>query len=463
MTQTSSGGDFMVDVLKTLDIDYCAINCASSFRGIQEAMINYGNNTKPEILTCTHEEIAVAMAHGYAKMEGKPMAMMCHGVVGLQHAAMALYNAWCDRVPVYVMIGNIVEADKRAPGAEWVHSALDPAALVRDFLKWDDQPASLQHFAESAVRAYKIATTPPMGPVLLSLDAELQENPIADREAPAHSQARQGGAAAGRFRRGRRAGEDAGRGREPGAGLRPAGAHARRHGAPGRARRDPAMRGGRQRRPHELPDAPSAQPELQPRASLTQADVVLGLETNDIWAAVNSFTDRIVRTSRSTSKKGAKIVTLGTRDLYLKSNYQDFARYQDLDLAIAGDGEASLPALTEAVKRLVDDGRKSAFEARGKKLAGRAAGGARAGALGRDHGLGCEPDLGRRACAWRSTTRSRTRIGRWSAPRPATIGRARCGTSTRRIAGTAAPAAPASATRCRPRSARRSPTSGTGG
>ena len=122
------------------------------------------------------------MAQGYAKIEGKPMAMICHGVVGLQHATMAIYNSWCDRVPVYIMIGNIVEADKRAPGAEWVHSAIDPAALVRDFVKWDDQPASLQHFAESAVRAYKVAMTPPMAPVLLSLDAELQENPIADRD-----------------------------------------------------------------------------------------------------------------------------------------------------------------------------------------------------------------------------------------------------------------------------------------
>src|ERR1700740_2533740 len=108
--------------------------------------------------------------------------MICHGTVGLQHASMALYNSWCDRVPVYVLIGNIIEGDKRAPGVEWVHSAIDPAAIVRDFVKWDDQPASLQHFAESAVRAYKIAMTPPMAPVLLSLDAELQENPIADRE-----------------------------------------------------------------------------------------------------------------------------------------------------------------------------------------------------------------------------------------------------------------------------------------
>src|SRR6516225_5821392 len=181
-TQTTSGGDFMVDVLKTLDIDYLAMNCASSFRGLHEAVLNHGGNTKPEILTCPHEEIAVHMAQGYAKIAGKPMAMMCHATVGLQHASMALYNAWCDRVPVLVMIGNIIEADKRAPGVEWVHSAIDSGALVREFVKWDDQPASLQHFAESAVRAYKVAMTPPMGPVLLSLDAELQENPIADAE-----------------------------------------------------------------------------------------------------------------------------------------------------------------------------------------------------------------------------------------------------------------------------------------
>src|SRR5580692_11289840 len=178
VTQSSSGGDFMVDVLRSLEIDYLAMNCASSFRGLHEAVINHGGNVKPEILTCPHEEIAVEMAHGYAKIEGKPMAMICHGVVGLQHATMGLYNAWCDRVPVIAIGGNILEANKRGPGAEWVHSAVDIGAITRDFTKWDDQPTSLQHFAESTVRAYKIATTPPMGPVLLSLDAELQENPI---------------------------------------------------------------------------------------------------------------------------------------------------------------------------------------------------------------------------------------------------------------------------------------------
>ena len=264
VNQSTSGGDFMTDVLNSLGIEYMAINCASSYRGLHEAIVNHANN-KPEIITCVHEDIAVHMAQGYAKIEGKPMAMACHGVVGLQHATMAMYNAWCDRVPVLVMGGNIMEADKRAPGAEWLHAGVDIGQIVREFTKWDDQPASLQHFAESAVRAYKIATTPPMGPVFLSLDAELQENPIPDAESlripkfvpvipPQGDSARD---CAG--------GQDAGRGAKPGHRLRPRGAHAGRHGQPGRACRDLAMRRGRQCRAHEFPVAASAQPELPPR------------------------------------------------------------------------------------------------------------------------------------------------------------------------------------------------------
>jgi acetolactate synthase I/II/III large subunit len=112
------------------------------------------------------------MANGYAKIEGKPLLTLAHGTVGLQHASMALYNAWCDRAPVYMMVGNTVDATKRTPGGEWAHSVQDAGATVRDFVKWDDQPASLTHFGESAVRAYKIAMTPPMAPVLLVLDTE---------------------------------------------------------------------------------------------------------------------------------------------------------------------------------------------------------------------------------------------------------------------------------------------------
>ncbi len=369
VNQSTSGGDFMVDVFKTLDVDYLSMNCASSFRGLHEAVINHANNTKPEILNCPHEDIAVHMAQGYAKIAGKPMAMICHGVVGLQHATMAMYNAWCDRVPVIVMGGNIVEANKRAPGAEWVHSAIDPAAIVRDYVKWDDQPTSLQHFAESAVRAYKIAVTPPMGPVMLSLDAELQENPISEAESlriPKLAKVVPPQGDAGALAETARllvAAENplivCDRVARTPAGM------ARLVELAETLQCAVVDNAGRMNFPSRHPLNQS----FRRGTVIPQADVILAIEMNDIWGTLNAFSDRIVRTSRQVTRKGAKIVTLGSRDLYMKSNYQDFGRYQEVDLAVAGDGESSLPALTEQVRRLIDDGRKAAYEARGKKFA----------------------------------------------------------------------------------------------
>jgi thiamine pyrophosphate-dependent acetolactate synthase large subunit-like protein len=164
--QGPSGSDYMADVIKSLGIEHVASNPGNLFRGLHESLVNY---LKIDWHTCTHEEASVAMATGYAKIEGKPILTLAHGTVGLQHASMALYNAWCDRVPVYMMVCNTVDATKRAPGGEWVHSVQDAAAMVRDFVKWDDLPASLTHFGESAVRAYNIAMTPPMAPVLLQI------------------------------------------------------------------------------------------------------------------------------------------------------------------------------------------------------------------------------------------------------------------------------------------------------
>src|SRR6185503_211255 len=157
LTGGRSGSDFMVDIIKSLGVPYVCSNPGSSFRGLQESIVNYGGNVQPEFLTCLHEESAVAMAHGYAKIEGKPLIVLAHGTVGLQHASMAIYNAYCDRVPVYVILGNTLDAVMRYPGVEWVHSVQDAAAMVRDYTKWDDTPATLEHFAESAVRAYKVS------------------------------------------------------------------------------------------------------------------------------------------------------------------------------------------------------------------------------------------------------------------------------------------------------------------
>jgi acetolactate synthase I/II/III large subunit len=367
VNQTSSGGDFMTDVINSLGVEYMFINCASSYRGLHEAIINHGNN-KPEIITCVHEDIAVHMAQGYAKMAGKPAAMACHGVVGLQHATMAMYNAWCDRVPVLVFGGNIMEADKRAPGAEWLHSGVDIGQIVREFTKWDDQPASLQHFAESTARAYKIATTSPMGPVFIALDAELQENPIpegASLQIPKFAPVipPQGDPAAIA-----EAAKMLVNAQNPlivcdRVARTPAGmanlvalAEALQCGVIDNA--------GRMNFPSRHPLNQSFR-----RGLIGQADVILAMEMNDLWGTLTHFSDRIERRSKPAYKKDTKIVTLGTRDLFQKSNYQDFGRWQDVDLDIAGDAEASLPALTEAVKRLTDDGRKAAFADRGQKLA----------------------------------------------------------------------------------------------
>jgi acetolactate synthase I/II/III large subunit len=369
VTQTSSGGDFMVDVLKSLDFDYITINPASSFRGLQEAIINYGKNTKPELITCTHEEIAASMAQGYAKMEGKPLGVLAHGTVGLQHAAMALYNAFCDKVPVYVLIGNILAADKRGPLVEWAHSAQDPAAMVRDFLKWDDQPASLQHFAESAVRAYKLAMTPPMAPVLLSLDAELQENPLQEREQLQipklpRTTMPQGEAAA--------LSEAAKLLAEAEFPVLIADRMARSQAGMDRLVELAETlqcavidQGGRTNFPSRHPLNHTG----RARSVVAQADVIVGLELNDYWGALHAFSDRIVRRAAPVTRAGVKTVSLGTHDLFTKANYQEFERFDAVDLAISGDGEASLPALTEAVKRAGTGERRSAYEARGKKLA----------------------------------------------------------------------------------------------
>jgi hypothetical protein len=156
LTTKKTGSDFMVDVVKTLGIEYMASCPGSTFRALQESFINYGGNSKPEWLTCLHEEASVGMCHGYAKASGKPMAAMVHGTVGVQHASMAIYNAWCDRVPMILFTANAGPIEERRPGVEWAHSVQDGAAIVRDFTKWDDYPWSLQHFAESTVRAYAI-------------------------------------------------------------------------------------------------------------------------------------------------------------------------------------------------------------------------------------------------------------------------------------------------------------------
>jgi acetolactate synthase-1/2/3 large subunit len=175
LTTAKTGSDFMVDAIKSLNIEYMTCLPGSTFRALHESFINNppNPNQMPEFITCLHEESAIAMGQGYAKVAGKPLVAMVHGTVGLQHASMNIYNAWADRVPMLILTGNANDAVDRRPGVEWYHSVQDEAAMVRDILKWDDNPGSLQGWADSTVRAYTLTTAVPMAPVLLTADTSL--------------------------------------------------------------------------------------------------------------------------------------------------------------------------------------------------------------------------------------------------------------------------------------------------
>jgi len=369
LTTNHPGSDFMVDVIKALNFEYICANPGNTFRSLHESLINYGGNKNPEFITCCHEESSVAMGHGYAKIEGKPLLVAVHGTVGLQHASMAIYDAFCDRVPVVVIMGNILNAAERFGQVDWAHSAQDPAAMIRDFVKWDDQPISLRAFADSAMRAYKIAMTPPMMPVALVADHELQEDPIPDGAGLTVPKLSMTTPPAG----------DSGAVAELAQMLiaadnpvivtdRVARTAA---GLAGMIELAEALqvavvdRNGRMNFPTRHP----LNQTERGGAAIASADLIVGLELTDFWSTVNSVRAQLGATPQPTVRPGTKLASVTANDLYLKSNYQDFQRYQPVDLAIAADAEATLPSLIEAVKRRTTDDRKRAFADRGARLA----------------------------------------------------------------------------------------------
>ncbi|HLK82145.1 MAG TPA: thiamine pyrophosphate-dependent enzyme [Xanthobacteraceae bacterium] len=367
------GSDFMVDVIKTLDIDYVCSNPASSFRALHESLIDYGGNRKPEFITCTHEETSVAMGHGYFKATGKPLMMLCHGTVGLQHATMAIYNAWCDRVPVICIGGNDLDAAYRAPGVPTYHSAQDINAIVRDYTKWDDQPVSLQHFAQSFVRAYKIAMTPPHEPVMISLDLGLQQEPVRAHEretlyipkyvptAPPQADAGAVREAARLLANAERPVIVADRCARTANGMRLLVELAE-------ALQAPVID---QRARMNMPNSHYLSQSERTAALISNADVIIGLELGDYWATVNAFIDNGhdgLGVNETRIKPGTKLIGISSLGLVTKANYQDFQRFQSLDVDMAGDAEATLPALIEAVKAAIPNDRRAALEKRGEAL-----------------------------------------------------------------------------------------------
>ena len=335
--------DFMVDVVRALGIEYVAANPGSSFEALHESIINYGENRNPELLTALHEESAVAMAHGYAKAEGKPMGAILHGVIGIQHAAMAIYNAYCDRVPIFMLAGVDVE------GAVPAHNATDMASLARGYIKWDYQPDNLTQFTNGMFRAYRLMMTPPMAPVLLVLDSRIQKDSLTRRPSiptltlPA----------------------------PPAADLGSVREIARRLVAA----ENPRVQAGRAVR---TPNGLRLMVEL---AELLQMPVNVGGDRvnfpsrHPLGGAGAGDSDLILMleaTGAGAIGAGAPVpqrISISAAELLATANFNVLGTLPSADLLVTGDPEATLPALIEEVRKLMTPERRALVEARGRKHA----------------------------------------------------------------------------------------------
>jgi thiamine pyrophosphate-dependent acetolactate synthase large subunit-like protein len=337
------GSDFMVDLIRSLGIEYAACNPGSSFEGLHESIINYGNNTMPELITCCHEESAVAMAHGYGKIEGKPMLALLHGTIGVQHAAMAVYNAYADRTPIVMIAGN---GDGVPP-----HNAIDPAVVVRDYVKWDHQPDTLAEFGRTLLRAYTLAMTPPMAPVLVVMSAKIQQAAMTQNMVVPKLVMPKPPSA------------DIGSLREVAKMLV--------------AAQNPKVNAGRlARTPNgitllvelaELLQMPVNVggdrvnfPSRHPLAGNGdgQPDLMLGLEPGGGFFPAGDG-----------APASAKRVNISSMEFLATHNFNVLGYAGSGDIVLGGDGEASLPDLIEEVRKLITPDMKRRFEERGKKHA----------------------------------------------------------------------------------------------
>ena len=367
--QPEYGSDVVVDLMKAFDIEYAAFNPGATFRGIHDSIVNYGGNYMPEVIFCNHEEVSVAVAHGYAKAKGKPMIAIVHNMVGLQHASMAIFNAYIDRVPIMVLGGTgPMNTKRRRPRIDWIHTALVQGNQVRDYVKWDDQPYTLADVPDSFIRGYRIATTEPMAPIYINYDADIQEDSIAQpMEIPDVS----------------------------------------RYAAPAPMQANPeALRKAAEllvnskapviiadtlgRNPKTVPllvelaellAAPVVDkgarfnfPTLNPldatdgaRDLLANADVILALDVADIFGSLTTVSKQ-TRDCEYVTKAGVKLISISMNDMLVHSWAGDYQALQALDVPMCADTFVAVPELTKLCRELLGNDGKQAIDARRREL-----------------------------------------------------------------------------------------------
>jgi acetolactate synthase I/II/III large subunit len=369
--QPQYGSDLVVDLMKAFDIEYAAFNPGATFRGIHDSIVNYGGNYKPEVIFCNHEEISVALAHGYTKAKGKPMIAIVHNMVGLQHASMAIFNAYIDRVPIIVLGGTgPMNTKRRRPRIDWIHTALVQGNQVRDYVKWDDQPYSLADVPDSFIRGYRIATTEPMAPIYINYDADIQEDSIArPLEIPDVS----------------------------------------RYAVPAPMQANPeALRQSAQllvnaQAPLIIADTLGRNPKTVPalielaellsipvvdkgarfnfptthpldatdgaRDLLQKADVILALDVADLFGSLTTVSKQ-TRDCEYVTSPALKLISISMHDMLVHSWAGDYQALQPVDLPMSADTSVAVPELTRICRELLghDGTKKAAREARQKEL-----------------------------------------------------------------------------------------------
>ena len=357
------GSDVIADMLELYDIPFASLNPGASYRGLHDSIVNYKGN-RPEIIECPHEKVAVTLAHGYSRAAGKPMAAIVHNLVGLLHGTMGIYYAYTDQAPVLVLgASGPFDTTRRRPGIDWIHTSLDQGAVVREYTKWDDQPYNADSVPESVARAYRVATTPPMGPVYLCFDAALQEDEL-DHPIPLPNVSRlhTPEPIAGNPRAIERVAEMLLQAKHP---VILADSLGRNPDSVARLvelaelMAAPVIDLGRRMNfPNQHPLCANGSNVLE------EADLVIGLDCKALEAPLVR-SNRVTRRNERIISDSCKVVDISLRDLNIKAWTHDFDKMLELDELVIADTSVAVPQLIDACRTLLSS--RGSQEARGTR------------------------------------------------------------------------------------------------
>ena len=364
--------DVIVDLMRQYGFPYAALNPGASYRGLHDSMVNYGQDY-PQMILCPHENIAVQIAHGYAKASGEPMIAIVHNLVGMLHACMSIYYAYIDKVPIFIVgAGGPMDTSIRRPRTDWNHIALVQGNALRDYTKWDDQPYGIKSVPQSFARCYEVMMTEPQGPIYICFDAQMLESPMGDIKVdlpPAEAAKAPTRMAA-----------------DPEALLKAAELLI--------AAKNPVILTDRSgRAPHGYANLVALAETLQipviagparlnfPNRHhldmsnggrsdvLKNADVILCLDALD-WEKLSTTLESMTRTIVSLVPKSAKWINIGFHDIEISSWSTDYQRLLHSNLSILADTSLAMPELTRLLKGMISKkpGAKAAIEARGQRI-----------------------------------------------------------------------------------------------